>query len=141
MPQVTLDLDDKLYWIVKEFCAEKPGRTIEDTLRRLLIYPIYENNFYREDFDIHFPQAQPFTREEADAAFRSIIEPILQAALPENHRAEAVIHGLIRAAYGRALAYCERKGWHDHAIYIAKGFCNELIYEETRARELEAAGL
>jgi hypothetical protein len=111
MLPVTVQLHDDLHRKLVEICAAK-GRTPEDSLEEMLVGPIIDAyTFHIDAPDDYFFQQKPLTTAEADVAERAIVRPVMDSAENVNHRPEALIYGLMRAAYGQALALCTLKGW------------------------------
>lgn len=109
MPKIVLDVDDEMHRMLAELAASK-GRSVEDSLEELMIHPVI--NAYFLQFSAprdYFEKPAAVPPEEVEAVRREIVQPIINSAA--GHRPEAIMHGLISAAYDQALALCKGRGW------------------------------
>jgi hypothetical protein len=100
----------------------------------MLIQPVSSNYFFevaapRE----YFRQAAPLSRNEADAAGRDVVQSLLEGMRNTECRPEAVISGLIDAAFEQAVTLFESQGF-THATQHADGLITGMIYQVTRRR-------
>jgi hypothetical protein len=133
MPQITIELNDNLYQELSELCAAK-GQSPKDTLEILLIAPISDAYFAEivapRDY---FLEPAPVTRQDTATALREVAQPILDIVRGSKLRPEAIIHGLIRAAYEQALALCNGKGLRNPEQHADLLF-SQMIQADEQAR-------
>jgi hypothetical protein len=135
MPKIGLDLDEATYRKLDQL-SYGTERTPADFLLELIVYAVHTAHAEANGYHEYFQQPVPLSLEEAEAAKRDIVQPILERVQDTSHRPEAVIFGLIDAAYEHALALCSNKGWtcpNQEAGVLLK----ELIAAKGRARAMD----